>query len=132
MIHVAYQPRTVPGERRDCALRALCAVSGASYDAVWAQFKSLGRRKGCATYVRCMKEAIKERQLLQWGSAPVMRAVCLSGTLAKFIQNYPRGRYLVWVSGHFVAVIDGHCWDFPGQDWDKLERKRVKWAMRYA
>ena len=116
------QPATVPGERHDCAVRALMVAACVDYNTAHAACKAAGRadRDGFDTngYTRAIRALIPEASAMVW--EPTKTTLGPSGwrirvrrpTLAAFIEQHPRGHYVVHVPGHYLAVVDGvvHDW----------------------
>lgn len=87
-------------ERRDCAVVSLSAACAIPYDKAHALLKQHGREDLKATYGKTISEALGLRY--QSMSRGVRRP-----TAARFIRENPQGRFIVFVTGHFFALVDG-------------------------
>lgn len=88
------------GERKDCAVRAVAVAFSLPYSESYARFAAAGREPGKATprYIsRDVITALGGCRLDEWKGK----------TLARFLREAPAGRYVVGVTGHAIAVIDG-------------------------
>ena len=114
------QRATVPGERHDCAVRALMVAACVDYNTAHAACKAAGRRDrdgfGTNGYTRAIRALIPEASAIVWERGEVaggaFRCRIKRPTLRAFIEQHPRGHYIVHVPGHYLAVVDGvvHDW----------------------
>jgi len=89
------------GERRDCTVIALAAVTGLPYPRCHAALKDAGRkdRRGIP-FVRVAQRVA--------GHVGHSFAICTrGGTLRRFVQENPQGAFYVTIRGHAFAVLDG-------------------------
>ncbi len=119
-------------ERNDCVVRAITNVSGKPYDEVHTLLKKHGRedRKGTSWPV-----TLKVMQELGYSGCAVgnsRSAVWFEQhgkvnrheqnvTLSKVIKDLPAGKYVVYVTGHATALIDGKIID----TFDNKAKKQV-------
>ena|SRR5438128_9493297 len=127
-IHVCYDGgRKAFGidERDDCAVRALANACAIPYATAHGRFLLLGRKNGRGTKISIMKNAIRSE-------IGVVQNVARSGTLEKFMRHNSSGAYIVWVSGHYTAVVDGRLWDNAHDPfaWLALKCVRAAWRVR--
>ena len=109
-----------PGERLDCAVRAVMTAACLTYEQSHALFKRHGRRDGRRTFTRTSVAVIRE-------IAPAYRYIGLPGvTVQGFAELYRSGHWVVQVSGHMLAICDGDIHDWPGRS----VYRRVKQAWR--
>jgi hypothetical protein len=113
---------TAKGERNDCVVRAIASTFGLKYD-VAHKFVAdeFGRESRKGTFGTAIKlknrthiigikyNTIPKENLLYPGSAKYQ----LNGgksteiTLSRFLEDFPKGKYLVIVKRHAFSVIDG-------------------------
>lgn len=109
------------GEHRDCTVKALTAATGLTYDECHAALAKTGRkpRKGCHWYIQGPQAA----KALGF----TMRRMDRSEYRAKTMITAGRdralrsGRFVVQVSRHVAAVVDGKV-----IDWSEGTRRRVE------
>ena len=125
-------PATVPGEKGDCSVRALMVAACIDYAKAHALCKAAGRVNGNGFSTdgmgRAVRAAVPDATFMM--QAPVVSTHTVSRyrwysyatpvevsrrkypSLAKFLEEHPRGHYVVNVPGHYVAVVDGavHDW----------------------
>lgn len=88
-----------PWENRDCAVVSLSTACGIPYEKAHALLKEHGRGDGKPTYGKTVSAALGIRyQSLSRVRRP---------TAAQFIRENPRGRFIVFATDHFFALIDG-------------------------
>lgn len=107
-------------EYRDCTVRATATATGIEYGIVHAAFAAAGRknRRGCVIEDLAQKVA----RLIGVKIVSVKR----SGSLRKFLTQFPTGKYIVCKHDHAFAVIDGAVYDSTPQS----EASLVKAAWR--
>jgi hypothetical protein len=88
-------------ERRDCTVRALTNVSGASYAEVHAVFAAHGRKNRRGIALRKVLQSVARDLGL---TAQVVRR---SGSVERLLRDFPAGRLVINTRGHAFAVIDG-------------------------
>lgn len=118
------------GERNDCAVKALAIAAGMPYGVAHLLFKKYGRkdRRGTRRYItKLVVNYLKEHH--GFTSIPLRDPRKADGsrfTMKTIGQRYYRGRYLVFVSGHVAAMIDGKI-----EDWTEGRRHRVTeiWSL---
>ena len=114
------QPATVPGERHDCAVRALMVAACVDYNTAHAACKAAGRADRAGFSVRSYTNAI---QAVVPGSSGFQHIHAHVGdgafrcrlkrpTLGAWLTERVTGHYIVHVPGHYLAVVDGvvHDW----------------------
>lgn len=94
-------------EKNDCAIMAVTIVSGKPYPEIHRAFKICGRRHRGRT-----EPWITRAILVCFGirTVPVKFKGKTIRTLAREIPN--KGCYLVWISGHILAIKDGKVCDW--------------------
>lgn len=109
------------GEHRDCAVKAISIATGTDYATVHAMLKAAGRRNRCGTYRFQTDKVIKE---LGFRQVNVTSQVC-GRTVRTVAGELRNGNYLVFVSGHVLAVKEGVV-----EDWTAGRQHRVKDIMK--
>ena len=100
-----WEARSSMGERRDCTVRALVALSGRDYGTVYKVFADHGRKKGEGVFLRKIIHSVGAALDLKF------RNVKRGGSLEKLIRRYPTGKLAVTIRHHAFAVIDGKISD---------------------
>ena len=96
------------GERNDCAVHAISLSTGVPYDEVWTQLALMGRRTGKGTERYMTYEVIRKL-----GFELVNLTATHRPRLVKQLANYLHtGKFMVFVSRHVLAVIDGKVEDW--------------------
>lgn len=88
-------------ERRDCTVIALAATTGLPYPRCHQALSAVGRKN---------RRGIPFRKVVQKLAEEVdhdFDQVKRSGTLRRFVTEYPQGRFYVTIRGHAFAVLDG-------------------------
>lgn len=102
-------------ENRDCAVRAVAIVSGVDYRAAHAALKAEGRKDRCGTYPVQYCAALTKMGF-------EARKIEFRGATVRTIgSQLRRGKFLVRVSRHVLAVVDGKV-----MDWTEGRLHRVK------
>ena len=95
------------GDHQDCSVRALMVAACVDYAVAYDACARAGRKQNQGMYPDHLDRAIRE----------FVRAVYHTErrvTLARFVTDHPRGHYVIFVRGHFLALCDGIVFD-----WDK-------------
>lgn len=95
------RPEGFEKERRDCTVRALSLAANLSYKDVHEAFTKFGRKNGHGVYLHRVIHKVCDELNLE------IRQVKRSGTLNKFIKQFPKGNYICTKRGHAFTVIDG-------------------------
>lgn len=109
-------------ERNDCAVIALAAVTGESYDDARAALELSGRKHGEATHDNQLEQALdllgfrrvdevfatgrRRIRYGYWGSRPG-RAFYPTVTQCLKTERFQSGTLLAFTHGHVLAVVDG-------------------------
>lgn len=91
-----------PQERRDCTVRALAIAARLSYDTAHAILASCGRKT---------KRGPKSSRYNTFMARRNGRALKRSGSVGKFAELHPNGRFIIHVRGHAFALVDGVAYD---------------------
>ena len=115
---------TLKGERSDCAVKAFALVFGVDYEDMHLMFKREGRRNGNGTDTR-----ISNNVLIKLGH-PIETKMIRGEkgqkiTTGRIGQYLPEGKFLVFTSGHMLALVDGEV-----LDWTEGRRHRVKYVIK--
>lgn len=120
-----YGGRAPITDRRDCGVRALSVAAAVEYLTAHAACAARGRRNGRGMHWHDLLHAARDV-----GAPAQILLDPYSGTLTRFVAEHPAGHWLVFVSGHFLAVVNGTVHDWPGYRFST--RRRVKVAARLA
>ena len=102
-----------PKQRNDCAVRALAIACRHSYDYVYDICAANGRKSGQGFNLKRMIDEHSGVILglrLTWISFPAQRGIERMNVLT-FCRMFEVGRFIVRVSGHYFAVVDGIAQD---------------------
>lgn len=112
-------------ERSDCTVRALAIAAKISYSAAHDLCSKYGRKFGKrfknVLFIPAVPKMFEELGLI----------CCLvrrTGSLSKFIRDFPTGIYYVRVSGHVFSIIDGIVYDMQEQS----GARRIKQAWKIS
>jgi len=104
-------------DKNDCAIRALANVSTMTYPEAHARMTQLGRRKNRGTPWIALHTAYTEagaKDVTYFGSKMVrfstkhnVKHFKQSFTLKTFVSKRPKGRHIVLIRGHALAVCNG-------------------------
>jgi hypothetical protein len=98
-----------PNENNDCVVRAISVAGCISYAEAHKALADAGRRNARGTKIQTSISAL-EKLFPKAASTPVPRQ-----TLLYFMHTHRTGHYVVFVSRHAVAVVDGTLYDWkPG------------------
>ena len=107
------------GERLDCAVRAVAIAMDIPYAEAHALLRAHGRRPKHRTAVVVVTDLISTHR-----PNSVLKFYRPSRTsVARFAACHPKGRYVLFIRGHFFAIADGVVHSFKGHD-----KARVLWA----
>lgn len=104
----------MPGESRDCSVRALAHCLNIPYGEAHAKLAALGRKNRHGFSFKKWANSLDTLGL-------EMKPELSCRTLAKTLPAMATGRYLCRVSGHFFAVIDGVVTD----SWEQKPGRRL-------
>jgi hypothetical protein len=111
----------LPGENRDCSVRALAIATGRAYAECHTAFAAAGRLPNVGTTVAASRFVHEILGLTYietakpWGYP----------TLSYFAETHPRGRFILHSNGHAFALVDGVVHDWSG---GRGSRQRIKRA----
>lgn len=89
-------------EKNDCVVRALSIAAGVRYETMHRELKDAGRRSRCRT-----KEAVWGTWADEWCGGRLSLPKGRVTTVRGFVEAHPIGRFVVRISGHALAIIDG-------------------------
>ncbi len=113
--------RATYNESRDCAVLALSNALDVAYCRAHAFLANNGRKPKHGIHVG---ELITRKRGIILGHK--LQLVKRSGSLAKFLREFPSGRYLITVRHHAFAVVDGMVHDMQRQS----PRRHIRKAWR--
>jgi len=99
-------------EKNDCTVRALALGCNAQYKDVWKELYNHGR-KPCKPFLfnRYIREKLeKNLDILGKELIPLDRFY-IQKTVGQFLDNHPKGNYLIRTNGHVFNVKDGIIYD---------------------
>lgn len=98
-----YNANTYNNDVMDCSVRAISTVEDTSWDYTYNKLSDLARKEGLMfDSVEFIEEYLDNRY---------PRQCHYSKTVGEFIDEHPKGRYLITMQGHITCVIDGVCYD---------------------
>ena len=107
------------GERLDCAVRAIAIAMDIPYADAHALLREHGRKPKHRTAVIVVTDLISTRC-----PTAVLKYYRPSRTsVARFAACHPKGRYVMFIRGHFFALVDGTVHSFKSH-----ATARVLWA----
>lgn len=122
-----YSTGHVPSEyhindKNDCAIRAIANVSSIPYPVLREKMIKLGRKPNRGTPWNVLDKVYKESGAMLtfiWGKAArslkhyvkYNDVVDKSITLERFVKTFPKGRHIVLIRKHALAVVDGKIID---------------------
>lgn len=100
-----------PRQKNDCTVRALALTTGADYDATYDALAEAGRRCSQGFDFRTWaKDGVHNGFRFVWRPFPARRWAWRMNPVT-FAMSHPRGRYILRVSKHVFACIDGMLMD---------------------
>ena len=109
-------------ETKDCAVKAVAAVSNLSYDYIHQVFQECGRKHRKGTPFRITREVLKILNI--WADPHQFKAK----TITALGRELPaKGRFLVRTSGHILAAVDGKV-----IDWTEGRRHRIQQVYKVS
>ena len=108
------------GERGDCSIRAFSVAACVSYDSARQVFEKHGKHPNKGTPYAVSLDAIKDH----FPASPVIR-IDKKLTVNQFVKQHQEGHYIVHVTRHAFAVVDGIV-----HDWKARPRSKVLCAWR--
>ena len=103
----------------DCTVRAICTVLDKPWEDVYIALCAQGlRMHDMPTSNAVWGAYLYERG---WRRVPFAEVCPSCYTVQDFCEEHPRGRYIMAISGHVVAIIDGNLYD----TWDSSEEHPV-------
>lgn len=115
-------------ETKDCAVKAVAAVTGLAYLVVHSAMCRHGRRpKSCTpnriTYEVLKHLGFKNKDVTRYYKSKTVR------TLEREMKHR-RGTYLVWTKGHILAVVKGKVCDWTEGRLHRVIRIERVWRLR--
>lgn len=115
---LAYLQRT--GDRRSCGVLALALVCDVSARRAQNALAKAGRRKGRGTQRSQMEAAVKA---LGFEHKVMLKHDCTKAKTVKTLPGIiPKGRFLVNVKGHVLAVVDREICDWTENRLHRIRR----------
>lgn len=104
-----YNPNPLAIKKIDCSVRALCRVTGLSWDDVHRETSELARMMGTMSVEDAAWGAFLRRR--GWLRYAVPNTCPNCYTVRDFCRDHPYGAYVLCPYEHAVAVIDGSWYD---------------------
>lgn len=98
-----------------CSMAALSLAFNARYDEILILLKGITRRPEAGITTQQLRRAISYGCYIY---NCVARAIVWRGKLSQFVQEYPRGRYIINCAGHVTFISDGIVFDKRKTDYD--------------
>lgn len=103
MKFIYYNANPFNNQISDCFVRSLSKVTGRTWDEVYKEVSDLARKEGLLfSNVQFVEDYLDERY---------PRECHYSKTIKEFIEEHPKGKYLITMEGHITAVINGIIFD---------------------
>ena len=125
-----YNPNPLAIKKIDCSVRALCRVTGMTWDEVHKETSDLSRMMGTMPVDNAAWGAFL--RMRGWKRYAVPNSCPDCYTVRAFCRDHPWGYYVLCPSGHVVAAVDGDWFDiFDSGDevlqyfWSKEELSNV-------
>jgi hypothetical protein len=100
-----------PRQSNDCTVRALAAATGAPYDTAYDALKAEGRKTGRGFNFRAWAKAREfGGYSFAWMSFPAVKGMWRVNPVT-FALRFPEGRFILRVSKHVMACVDGRIVD---------------------
>lgn len=122
-----YNPNREGNRVGDCTVRALCRATGKSWDSVFCALSLEGLIWADMASANHVWGAFLRRCGFRRYVIPNECPDCY--TVADFARDHPTGVYVLAISGHVVAVVDGDWYDtwdsgreIPAYYWTREER----------
>ena len=104
-----YNPNPRKARVGDCAIRAICKVTGMCWEGVYTGLYLVGFELCDMPSANHVWGAYLRRLGFRRHMLPDTCPDCY--TVADFCAEHPRGNYVLAISGHVVAVVDGDYYD---------------------
>ena len=87
----------------DCVVRAISVAEGKSWDETYEELSDIAQKEGILLDdVEFVEDYLDDRY---------KRTCHYSKTVGEFIEEFPKGIYLVTMNGHITVIIDGVLYD---------------------
>lgn len=117
-------------EHNDCAVRAMADATGKPYAECHALLKAAGRKDRSGTYEATVTKALGVPFTRTGRRAWGYRAKDTRPTAAKLMRELPKGNYIVFVTGHFFALVDGVHLDMADSLYRPRSRVHGYWEVK--
>jgi hypothetical protein len=108
-------------ENKDCSVRAHAVAACVSYAEAHALYAKHGRAARCPTSYSTTYAAMREVASMELGSPRC--------TIAAFVKARPVGHYVVHVSAHALAIVDGVVHDWGKGTSGARRQIRAAWRL---
>ena len=91
----------------DCTVRAISLATDRSWDSTFLQLSDFARAQGIMPDEVEYIDEYLDRHFSNVYSCDSLNKI----TVGEFVQNHPRGVYLITMSGHITCCVDGVIYD---------------------
>lgn len=98
-----YNANAVGNFVNDCVVRAISAAECKSWDETYQELSKLAQKEGTLLDDVDFVEGYLDKHY--------KRVPHYSRTIGEFIEEYPKGTYLITVEGHITVVVEGILFD---------------------
>lgn len=102
-MYTYYNANSLGNFVNDCVVRAVAVVESKTWDQVYDELSDIAQSQGTILDDVDFVENYLDKRY--------PRACHYSKTVGEFIEEYPRGTYLVTMEGHITPIIDGVLYD---------------------
>lgn len=95
--------------KRDCVIRAICAVLDVSWDEAFDMLADRAKQMGTTMDENAVYWSLLRQEGFNMATVPSYCPDCITGT--EFCRTHPYGIYLLGFDGHVAAMIDGKIMD---------------------
>jgi hypothetical protein len=114
-----FNPNPLGKEVGDCTLRALCAVTGKSWNELYDIMSDLGKKLACPFNSIEIQDFDYHTKLFGMERHKVTREKGKKAlNVEKFCKEHPEGKYILRLANHLMGVVNGEYYElYPS--WEK-------------
>lgn len=114
-----YNPNPRGSHTGDCVIRALCAVTGQTWEETYTGLALLGYALSDLPHANHVWKNYLQSKGYTMYAIPNTCPDCY--TVADFADDHPRGRYVLGTGTHAVGIVDGIAYD----TWNSLSESPI-------